>query len=156
MEHRAELDAKGYSGTWKQVEAVRHALFTSADKQRFEHSKKYYGNGILQANKALDVPCPDIADDQKSPECESSWAGIAELANLLFRRRREVVPPNQSRETALALELQHVLFSDPQLLALAEHLDLSKPLDVALQRHLEQALRQSGYLSMELKGILQG
>ena len=156
MEHRAELDDKGYSGTWKQVEAVRHALFTSADTQRFEHSKKYYGNGILQANKALDVPCVDIADDQKSPECESSWGGISELANLLFRRRREVATPNSSRETALALELQYVLFSDPQLLSLSEQLDLSTPLNADTQNQLEQALRQSGYLSAELRGMLQG
>ena len=135
---------------------MRHALFTSADKDRFEHSTKYYGNGILQANKALDVTCVDIADSQKSPECESSWGGISELANLLFRRRREVATPNRSRETALALELQYVLFSDPQLLSLAEQLDLSAPLEEDLQRRLEQALRQSVYSSVELKGMLQG
>ncbi|WP_372365897.1 S8 family serine peptidase [Candidatus Uabimicrobium sp. HlEnr_7] len=47
---------------WQKVNAVRHALFSSARKD-LKDSKKYYGNGVLQASKALDVQ-PKI-DTQK-------------------------------------------------------------------------------------------
>jgi|AGTN01.3.fsa_nt_gi Subtilisin-like serine proteases len=39
---------------WRKVEAVRHALFSSADKSLPE-SEKYYGNGVLRALDALGV-----------------------------------------------------------------------------------------------------
>lgn len=153
MEHRAELDQKGYSGTWKQVEAVRQALFGSADKTTFGDWKKYYGNGILKALRALDTPCPDISDSMKAPESESTWWGLSELADLLLQRRRSGMNMKNMR-TALAMELQHVLFSDPNLFKLAESLDFSKSFDAHVREELEAALRHSPYASEELKMLL--
>jgi hypothetical protein len=43
-----------YDHRWKRVEAVRHALFSSADKH-FHDSEKFYGNGTVRAKAALDV-----------------------------------------------------------------------------------------------------
>jgi hypothetical protein len=40
---------------WQRVEAVRHALFASADKSA-EGNDVYYGQGLLRARHALDVP----------------------------------------------------------------------------------------------------
>ena len=40
-----------YTHQWQKVEAVRHALFSSAEKR----NKKYFGNGILRARAALDI-----------------------------------------------------------------------------------------------------
>jgi len=40
---------------WQRVEAVRHALFTSADKTPPD-SFKFFGQGLLRAGDALDVP----------------------------------------------------------------------------------------------------
>ena len=37
---------------WRRVEAVRHALFSSA---KFKHDRKHFGNGVLRAHKALNV-----------------------------------------------------------------------------------------------------
>ena len=52
--HREELDRKGYTGTWKQVEAVRNALFKSADKS-YPQYESYYGRGALKAFDALKI-----------------------------------------------------------------------------------------------------
>jgi hypothetical protein len=57
MRHSPTFDQK-----WKRVEAVRHALFTSALKVDPEH----FGNGILQARRALDVAAPRVL--RKTPE----------------------------------------------------------------------------------------
>src|SRR5262249_11218290 len=40
---------------WQRVEAVRHALFQSADRSPAA-GEKYFGNGLLRAKHALDVP----------------------------------------------------------------------------------------------------
>lgn len=42
---------------WRKVEAVRHALFSSADKSLADN-QKYYGNGVLKALDALSVKPP--------------------------------------------------------------------------------------------------
>jgi len=47
------LPASGFQG-WQKVEAVRHALFLSADRSVPE-SAVYFGQGLLRANAALDV-----------------------------------------------------------------------------------------------------
>ncbi len=56
---------------WQAVEAVRYALFTSADRS-FDKFEEYYGRGVLKASKALDVPFhtalpPSPADDVTFP-----------------------------------------------------------------------------------------
>lgn len=43
-----------YQHPWQRVNAVRHALFSSANKS-LKDSAKYYGNGVLRANAALAV-----------------------------------------------------------------------------------------------------
>jgi subtilisin family serine protease len=68
--HREELTKRGYykpGQQWKKVEAVRYALFESAKKEGFPEWKKYYGNGILRAQKALQVDIPDDALLSLSP-----------------------------------------------------------------------------------------
>jgi hypothetical protein len=54
---------------WRRVEAVRHALFTSAKEKG---KSKHFGNGVLQARAALDVR-PRIGLP-KSGESDNSWA----------------------------------------------------------------------------------
>ena len=97
IQHREALEQKGYRGTWRQVEAVRHALFSSAyqdafkghEKDYLKYSKQYYGNGILRAKDALAVGVIEIADDKKAPEAKASLTGIPEMINLLFARKQK-------------------------------------------------------------------
>jgi len=61
---------------WRRVEAVRHALFGSADARR----PKYFGKGLLRARQALDVaPALDL---EKTPEDEVSFPWIRMLLKL--------------------------------------------------------------------------
>ena len=50
------FDPALYPEPWMRVEAVRHALFTSADRSADGGSREKLGNGLLRAKDALDVP----------------------------------------------------------------------------------------------------
>jgi hypothetical protein len=113
VKHRQELKRRGYAGTWKQVEAVRQALYQSADKSSFAEWKKYYGNGILRAMDALDTPVPDIDDSLKAPSAESSWGGVLEALGLFLKRRRAAMPVGASLEQSIALEVEGLLMNHP-------------------------------------------
>ena len=78
---------------WRRVEAVRHALFTSA---KLKADKKHFGNGVLQARSALNVK-PLLGLD-KSDASDSSWAFLRVLTGLGIIE----VPP---REKMFNLEL---------------------------------------------------
>jgi len=113
--HHDELRRRGYAGTWKQVEAVREALFRTADKS-FPESKKYYGNGILRAMDALRYGVPDLPDSLKAGEADSSLAGLGEMIGLFFKRRRAAAPePGPALRRSLVLELQQLLADDQDL-----------------------------------------
>jgi hypothetical protein len=61
---------------WRRVEAVRHALFGTADARLPE----YFGKGLLRARQALDVaPALDL---KKAPEDEVSFPWIRMLLKL--------------------------------------------------------------------------
>src|SRR5207245_1160138 len=53
---------------WHRVEAVRNALFSSA-KMR-DADRQHFGNGILQANKALSIK-PNLTLPQTPPDNDS-------------------------------------------------------------------------------------
>lgn len=66
--HRPEPDAK-----WKRVEAVRHALFSSADKSP-DAGKYYLGRGLLRADAALEVAYDDSSLTKAAEDSVSlSW-----------------------------------------------------------------------------------
>ncbi|HRI59920.1 MAG TPA: S8/S53 family peptidase, partial [Saprospiraceae bacterium] len=109
--HKAELKKRGYAGTWKQVEAVRRALFQTAD-QSFVESKKYYGNGILRAKQALEYGVPDISDDMKAEKADSTLFGLNEALRLFLDRHRATETPGPALQQSLELELQHLLLDD--------------------------------------------
>lgn len=50
-----KYQSQSYTYPWQKVNAVRYALFSSAEKS-LKDSQKYYGNGVLRASKALAVP----------------------------------------------------------------------------------------------------
>lgn len=157
--HRDELMQKGYyepGQQWKKVEAVRHALFTSAARENvFSEWKKYYGNGILRAYDALQVGVADAAQLTKAPEAESSFWGITETLGSFFKNRRLFRSSGlQPAEEALAMELLHLLQTDPQFYDLFAILDLSDKAAVEAMVNNEafkQKVQQSPYASNYLK-----
>ena len=157
--HRQALEQKGYyteGNQWKKVEAVRHALFGSAAKADvFAEYEKYYGNGILRAFDALQTGVADESELEKSEEAESSYFGIVELIGSFFKRRRlfrsDGVKPAPE---ALAIELMHLLQTDPQFYELFSTLDLNDPAAVAAEVNtaaFKQKVIQSLYASNYLK-----
>ena len=157
--HREALEQKGYyeeGNKWKKIEAVRHALYTSAATDTiFTDWKKYYGNGIVRAYDALLVEVKEITERDKAPEAESSFFGITELVNSFFKNRRlfrsDIVKPAPE---ALAVELMHLLQTDPQFYELFSTIDLSNPVVVEAtvnQDDFKQKVIQSSYASNYLK-----
>ncbi|MGX5817151.1 S8 family serine peptidase [Chitinophaga lutea] len=126
--HRPELESRGYydeGRRWMKVEAVRQALYNTASKE-FPEWKKYYGNGILRAYDAIAAGVPEESVLQRAPAAESSVSGIVEAAVSFFQNRRlfrsqAVRPP----EDALAVELLHLLQTDPQFYETFSATDLS-------------------------------
>lgn len=161
--HRDEMEQKGYYGEgrkWLKVEAVRHALYTAAAKEQlFPDWQKYYGNGILKAYDALQVPVADEQMLSQSPSAESTLFGVVETIGSFFKRRKlfRSAEPKPEAE-ALAMELLHLLQTDPQFFALFSRLDLSDPAaveaEVSKPAFREQVLR-SPYASGYLKEAMQ-
>ena len=157
--HRDELEQKGYykpGQQWKKVEAVRHALYSTAAKgEVFSDWQKYYGNGILRAYDALQVGVADESALEKSPEAESSLFGVFELVGAFFKNRK-LFRSNNIKPTpeALATELLHLLQTDPQFYKLYATLDLSDPVVVNAVVNTDEFRRQviqSPYASNYLK-----
>ncbi len=157
-EHRAAL--AGFAEPWQRVEAVRHALFSSAERTADGGRRDKLGNGILRADAALGVaPSRALA---KTPADSASFAFLDLVPGL-----GAAVPPAQMRMLALeATQLAQIhgradlanafdqLVPDPDLpaasipleqqlrfiAALAEHPLASS----ALRMHLEARLLDAG------------
>lgn len=155
--HREEMEQKGYyqeGRKWMKVEAVRNALYASANRD-FAEWEKYYGNGILRAYDALQVPVADESKLEKAPSAESSLFGVVETIGSFFKRRklfRSTTP--KPPEEAVAMELVHLLQTDPQFFETFSTLDLSDPAAVEKVIETEEfknKIQQSPYASGYLK-----
>ena len=73
---RKYKDALKYKEPWKRVEAVRKALFDSADRAGRPASDPdpFFGEGIMHANAALAIKPAADSDLQKTPADDSSFA----------------------------------------------------------------------------------
>jgi subtilisin family serine protease/quinol monooxygenase YgiN len=76
--HRARVAQ--YAEPWMRVEAVRHALFTSADKSADGGSSEKLGNGVLRARRALAIePTNSLA---KTPRDSATLSLLRVLTGL--------------------------------------------------------------------------
>jgi len=133
--NKEELKAKGYYGTWKQVEAVRYALFKSARKRNIIGWEKYYGNGILQARAALDIPVPSEDQLRKSKKARVTL-GILKYLKLIVLRKSAGSASTDFDEVKgemIFQEIIQVLEQDPKLIELYGDIDL---LDMAENEQL--------------------
>ncbi|HSR38780.1 MAG TPA: hypothetical protein VLL95_07680, partial [Phnomibacter sp.] len=100
---------------WQRVEAIRNALYKSAKKYvnlKDEDYRSYFGNGILQANAALQIP---VADNlQATPADKVPWFPI--LSTLFKGPKPEASASLQMFNT----ELAQLVFLHPALGALIE------------------------------------
>lgn len=135
-QHRKDMEDAGFyepGNKWKIVEAVRYALFTTAAKEEvFSDWEKYYGNGILRADKALNVKVSDLRPLKPSAKAESSFGGFFQIAGAFFLNRRlfrdaNAVLPDAE---ALSLELLQLQQTDPVFYERFATLDLEDPKEV--------------------------
>ncbi|MDO5980907.1 S8 family serine peptidase [Flavivirga spongiicola] len=109
--HRQEIESNlDPSEKWKKVEAVKYALFKSADKS-YEKYKKYYGQGILKANDSLDV-FPDWNTLKRSKKARCSLNGILDLLGIMLRLKGN---QNESEEMMYSTEILQLLHMEPNL-----------------------------------------
>lgn len=83
QKHGSEIfDPAKYPEPWMRVEAVRHALFSSASKSADGGSSEKLGNGVLQAARALGVPPINAAMLQRTPADSASFSFLRVLTGL--------------------------------------------------------------------------
>jgi len=95
------------SRNWQRVEAVRHALFSSAKDQQVDST--HFGNGILQARAALNV-VPDL-NREKTPPDSDSFAFLRVITGL-------GISEQPAREAMFNLELTQRYLVNPDLQAI--------------------------------------
>lgn len=110
LKHKKDLEEMGYAGTWKQVEAVRNAMYHSTKPGPFPDWAKYFGQGIIQAKDALKVK--PLAENRlkKAKKARSSWAGLGEMASMLLKRKKSISESDTNNLNAsLQKEMQSLL-----------------------------------------------
>jgi subtilisin family serine protease len=132
--NRDKITQNGWGKSWKKVEAARQALFTSASKS-YPAYRKYYGNGILRAHKALtafDFSVASIDALEEAPKAHVSFLGIIPFINQWFRAKRAAdsvapeSPDNNVLQEMLSLEILQLIHRDPDLLEYASHVETEK------------------------------
>lgn len=104
---------------WQRVEAIRNALYKSALKKvNNEYDAdfvEYFGNGIIKANDALQIPVPAFSSLKKTEEDEVPWFPIL---STIFKAKPN--PQQSIRLDMFNTELAQMVYS---------HLELSKLVD---------------------------
>ena len=76
------LDQTQYPEPWMRVEAVRRALFSSADKSADGGSVEKLGNGVLQASRAMAQPPASSTSLQKTTEDTATFPFLRVLTGV--------------------------------------------------------------------------
>jgi subtilisin family serine protease len=124
---------------WRRVEAVRHALFTTA---RDGGDRKRLGHGIVQASRALGVR-PMLGLPQ-TPADDDSFAFLRVLTGLGVVE----IPP---RERMFNLELAQRWVVNPRLQAIVPDPDATRPLEPARLKALMEAIIEDPGASRALR-----
>ena len=145
VNNKKGLKERGWFGTWKQVEAVRFALFNSADKS-FAESEKYYGQGVLKAKDAiLNFPIEKIKETDlvEAPRSRSSWLGISSMVKMVFAKQRGEESGLEILQNTMAMEIQDIMFSTKNGIELLEDVDFSRDLNEAEFERTKEMILES-------------
>jgi hypothetical protein len=111
IKHYDELEA--LPEPWMRVEAIRNAMFSSAQKTITDHDgdyEMYYGNGILKANDMLNVEVPTPEKLVKQEEDKVSFPFIKMILGL-----KGLSPEEDAEEEMLETELMQLVLTDEQM-----------------------------------------
>ncbi len=165
--NREALLQKKYAGTWRQAEAVRQALFQSGGVD-YPGYKKYYGNGSLKANDALNISDEILNMElERAEEASVSFLGIGSFVSQWFRgiQTKAATPGMEQQEDdpqlkeMLSIEIMQVLHKDSALFDYLEALDLDGAdqnyfAKQSAQEKFRQLMKASPYASSTLKSLL--
>ena len=111
IKHYDELEALPEG--WMKVEAIRNAMFNSAQKtivDRDDDYEMYYGNGILKANDMLNVDVPPANSLVKQEEDKVSFPFIKMILGL-----KGLAGEEDAEEEMLETELMQLVLTDEQM-----------------------------------------
>jgi len=151
---------KQYSQPWMRVEAVRQALFRSAQKSTAQMSeaetREKIGKGVLRADAALAIKPPAEADLRKLPPAQASWSWLDMIfgGGVSFAIGGGAISPQ--RQKMLALELTQMAQRFRKVDEAIDDPDrLPKDIPAAARnRYLEAAL-DDGKPSQPLRAVLE-
>jgi hypothetical protein len=161
--NREKLKEKNLAGTWQQVEAARKAVFSTASKT-YPQYKKYFGNGIIRAHKALSAfqfTDEEIAKLQEAKKASVSFTGIIPFIGQWFRSGPDAAAKNNEEDILsemIATEVLQVVHQDPSLMEYAETFDPQDEEDSFLvdeeaRKVFFKKLSESPFASNQLKII---
>ena len=153
------------SEPWMIVEAIRFALFESAAKT-IAHADKsydhYYGNGILQAKKALSILVPDEAFlSKRKQKKDSVFLPFIRLILGLKKQAAGGDNKEEQQEEMLETELMQLSLSDPEIQKLLDNPEtddltkLTKEQRVQLALLIQKNPKASKTLQAKVKQLLQ-
>nr|WP_321235000.1 S8/S53 family peptidase [uncultured Psychroserpens sp.] len=115
---RDEINAQILSkdDLWKKVEAVREALYTSADKDTYPEWEKYYGQGILKAEQALSI-FPNFNDLKPAKKAKATLNGIADFLGIMLRLKNDEAMSidEEIKREMFSTEILQELHNNPEL-----------------------------------------
>lgn len=164
--NREKLKAKSLAGTWKQVEAARKAVFSTAGKT-YPAYKKYYGNGVIRAFDALDAFDfeKDIDSLKKSEEAKVHFFGLGGFIGQWFKSAPAVeatttnIAGDETLQEMISLEIVQALYKDPALFNYTEAFEFDEEgneflMNDEARSQFFQQLKQSPLVSDFLKSVL--
>lgn len=134
-----------YDYPWQRVNAVRRALFTSAEKS-YAESEKYYGNGVLKAKRALDIA--PYKDSQKIPADNVRFP----ILTLLFNWRADQATPKQAM---IELEMLRLRCNNPVLQQLFQDIEQAQAITDEQKQQLRLAILSMPECSETLAEMIQ-
>ena len=133
-----------YSYPWQRVNAVRHALFSSARKDLAD-LKKYYGNGVLQAVKALQVsPKLDTQPLEKDKVSFPIWT-------ILFGSGKSI---SANVQQMIEVELLRIEHNSLALQQVFNEIDKTGKITGKQKQIIEQEIVAIPYVSQMLRQLL--
>ena len=109
------VHGSGFKSNWERVEAVRRALFMSADKTLPE-SRKFFGNGILRAADALKIEPAKFVS-------ELSMADAADVRFPIMEMLPQWSSVDPTRQAMFEVEMAQLYFSNSRLQELYPQLE---------------------------------
>ena len=128
-----------YTHPWQKVNAVRHALFSTA-KKTYKDSEKYYGNGVLKVKDALAVK-PKL-DQYPLPKDSVEWP----ILTLLFGL-------SGSQAEMFKVELARLEYDNAELQEITTQYEETGKLTKQMKTKLKEIILSSDKASNELKNL---